>query len=183
MRIMQSVAAVIVIALAACGQPAATSTAEAQPASAATAPAPAAAPATAAEKAAILRAMHMTANARGLVMNECNDLVQPQFVPADVGLGRTILFVMTGGPNGGFTCYGDGPGLWLMRADGVAFREVYTSRGGYMAIMPAKHSGANDLVFAGPGFSHPSSRWNGSAYVAGPEVSDEALANAQTLPQ
>ena len=103
---------------AACG-PAATKTqAQAQPTAptqtaatpAPTAP-PANAPATAADKAGILRAMQLSANARGLVMNECNDRVEPQYIPADVGLGRTILFVMAGGPNGGYSCYGDGPGL------------------------------------------------------------------------
>lgn len=178
-----STAALALIAVA-CGQPTTTGTAQAQPAttSASTASTATAGAATSAEKAAILQAMHLTANARGLVMNECGDRVEPQYIPTDVGLGRTILFVMIGGPNGGYTCYGDGPGLWLLQAQGAAFHSIYDSRGGFLVIMPSKHHGANDLVFGGPGMTHSSMIWNGSAYVAGPDVSDDAVGKGVMLP-
>ena len=48
--------------------------------------------------------------------------------------------------------------------------------------MPTKHNGANDLVFGGPGDTHSSSRWTGSAYGAGPDVSDAEVARGVTLP-
>ena len=69
-----------------------------------------------------------------------------------------------------------------MRQEGAAWRAIYQSRGGYMAIMPSLHRGAHDLVFAGPGFTHPSSRWDGHDYVGGPDVSDEAVSHGVTLP-
>lgn len=182
MRMAHAISTSLIFILAACGQAAAPGNAEAQPAAQAGAPAATTAAVTDAEKAGILAAMQMHADARGLVMNECNDRVAPQYIPVDVGLGRTVLFVMVGGPNGGYSCYGDGPGLWLMRNVGGAWRQIYTSRGGYMVVMPATHNGAHDLVFGGPGFTHASSRWTGSAYGPGPDVSDEQLAQGVTLP-
>ena len=134
-----------------------------------------------ADKTAILHANHLNANAQGLVRNECGDMVTPQFIPADVGLGNTILFVMVGGPNGGYTCYGDGPGLYLLKHEGAAWRQIYTSRGGYMIILPTMHHGAHDLAFGGPGMSFPTSYYTGTTYGAGGEISD-LPANAPTLP-
>lgn len=168
--------------LAACGQAANPTSADAQPASNA-ASAPAAGAVSSADKTAITHALQMSADAHGLVMNECGDKVEPQYLRADVGLGETVLFVMTGGPNGGYSCYGDGPGLWLMRRQGAAWQAIYTTRGGSMIILPTKHNGANDLAFGGPGTSHATSRWTGSAYGAGPDIADDALpTNAQILP-
>lgn len=136
----------------------------------------------AADKAAILAANHLEANPLGLVRNECGDMVTPQFVPADVGLGNTILFVMVGGPDGGYTCYGDGPDLHLMKKDGAAWREIYGNRGGFMVILPTTQRGAHDLAFGGPGMSHARYRWNGTVYDQSGEVSDDQLGNATSLP-
>ncbi|MFT3729400.1 MAG: hypothetical protein QM759_16370 [Terricaulis sp.] len=136
----------------------------------------------AADKTAILTANHLHANALGLVRNECGDMVTPQFIPADVGLGVTVLFVMVGGPDGGYTCYGDGPDLHLMRKDGAAWSEIYDSRGGYMVILPAMHNGAHDLAFGGPGMSHARYQWNGHVYDQHGEVADEQISNAPSLP-
>jgi len=177
-----AVISMFAIALAACGQAASTSPAQAQPSTTNAAPAPAIA-ASAADKTAILQAVHLSADAHGQVMNECGDRVAPQYIAADVGLGQTILFVMIGGPNGGYSCYGDGPGLWLMKHDGAAWRAIYTTRGGSMIILPTTHNGAHDLAFGGPGMSHTTSRWNGSAYAAGPDIADDAIpASAPALP-
>ena len=176
--------AVLMLAAVACGQPA--NNAQAQPNHAtATAVVPAA-PAGAlgaADKTAILTGVHLHADARGLVMNECGDAVTPQYIPADVGLGQTILFVMVGGPNGGYSCYGDGPDLHLMKHDGAAWREIYATRGGMIIILPTTHNGAHDLAFGGPGMSHATSRWTGTAYGAGPDIADDAIpASAPVLP-
>jgi len=135
-----------------------------------------------ADKAAILAANHLEANPLGLVRNECGDMVTPQFIPANVGLGDTILFVMVGGPDGGYTCYGDGPDLHLMKKDPAQWREIYASRGGFMVILPTTHGGAHDLAFGGPGMSHARYRWNGASYAQSGEVSDDELSAAPSLP-
>jgi len=179
--------AALVFALAACGQSASTN-ADAQTKGAASAQAAPEAAARSSEalsnadKAAILQANHLTANAQGLVRNECSDMVTPQFIPADVGLGNTVLFVMVGGPNGGYTCYGDGPDLHLMKRDGAGWRQIYGNRGGAMVILPTTHNGAHDLAFGGPGMSHALYRWNGSDYEQAGEVFDDAIGNAIILP-
>lgn len=179
MRIFPTI--LLVFALAACGQAAAPSNADAQT----TAPGAASASgeATAAERAAILAALHLSADRSGQVMNECGDRVAPTYSPADVGLGRTILFGMGGGPIGGYTCYGDGPDLHLMKSEGAAWRDIYSTRGGFMVILPTKHNGANDLAFGGPGMTHSTSRWTGTTYGAGPEIDDSAISGGVTLPQ
>lgn len=182
MRIAQILSASAIFALAACGQAAAPSSADAQSTTPTSATTAANTEATAAEKTAILAALHLSADARGLVMNECNDRVTPTYTPADVGLGRTILFAMGGGPNGGYTCYGDGPDLHLMQRAGAGWREIYGSRGGFMVILPTTQNGAHDLAFGGPGMSHARYRWSGSTYAQAGEVSDDAIGNAQTLP-
>lgn len=182
MRSWTSLSAALAFALAACGQPA-PSNADAQTKGDA-APASPAADATPsdADKAAILRVNHLSANAQGLVLNECNDMVMPQFIPADVGLGNTVLFVMVGGPNGGYTCYGDGPDLHLMKRDSGGWRQIYGNRGGALAILSTTHNGAHDLAFGGPGMSHTRYRWNGSSYEQAGEVSDDAIGSALILP-
>lgn len=169
------------LALAACGKSGAD--ARAEPAVTATVETPSAAsPVTAADRDAILTANHLSANPLGLVRNECGDMVTPQFVAADVGLGNTILFVMVGGPDGGYTCYGDGPDLHLMRKEGAAWREIYGNRGGSMIILPALHNGAHDLAFGGPGMSHARYKWDGHTYNLDGEIADEAVGNATVLP-
>jgi hypothetical protein len=186
---MRNTALALLLLIAACGQQAQNSAdAQTKPAAPDAAQATSAAPASAgpaidAEKAAILAALQLHADGRGLVVNECNDPVTPGFVPADVGLGRTILFVMVGGPSLA-SCYGDGPDLHLMREQGGAWREIYATRGGMLVILPTRHNGANDLAFGGPGMTHATSRWTGSAYAAGPDIDDSAIpASAVMLPQ
>jgi hypothetical protein len=180
-RVLSTIA--IACVLAACGQAAAPNNAEAQPAGQTAPAAPAAnAPVSEAEKTAILAALHLRANPRGLVMNACNDLVAPQYVPVDVGVGRTVLFAMVGGPSM-YTCYGDGPDLHLMQQNGAGWTAIYENSGGFMVVLPSAHRGARDLAFGGPGFEHGKYEWNGTSYVQHGAVGDEALANAQVYPQ
>ena len=113
--------AILVLAAVACGQPAATvSEAQAQPTTAA---APAAI--SAADRTAILRMLNLTANARGQVRNECDDMVTPQFITVELGgaVGTAVLFAIGGGPSMA-GCYGDGPGLTLFKREGAAFRPM-----------------------------------------------------------
>ena len=180
-RVLATIA--IACVLAACGQAAAPGSAEAEPTGQSAGAQPAAnAPVSEAEKTAILTALHLRANAQGLVVNACNDPVAPQYLPVDVGVGRTVLFVMVGGPSI-YTCYGDGPDLHLMQQNGAAWTAVYENSGGYMVVLTTTHRGARDLAFGGPGFEHGKYEWNGTSYVQNGTVDDEALANAQTYPQ
>ncbi|MGQ0532142.1 MAG: hypothetical protein ACT4OF_05540 [Caulobacteraceae bacterium] len=180
MRIVKAISALLFLAVAACGQAAAPSDAGAQ-----TAGAPATSgEATAAERAAILGALNLRANARGQVDNECGDMVTPQFVVADIGagVGRAIAFVIGGGPSSA-ACYGDGPLVLLMRQTNGAWREIYMRRGGMMIILSTRHNNANDLADGGPGFSFPVWQWNGATYVnANRTVADSALGDARYIP-
>lgn len=177
MRLIKAISVSVFLALAACGQAAAPSDADAQPA--------ATGEATAAEKSAILSALQMTANAQGQVENECGELVTPQFVTADVGpgVGRAIAFVIGGGPNF-LSCYGDGPLVILYRNAGGGWREIYQNRrGGGLIILSTQHNGGNDIAAGGPGFSFPVSEWNGNEYAdANRAVADSALNDARFLP-
>lgn len=175
MRIRQLVSSSCLLALVACGERA--------PSDGQSSPQPASPPATAeaatpepsaADRAAILSALSLSADARGQVMNDCNELVTPRFLPADVGLPDVILFVMEGGPKLA-TCYGDGPDLHLMKRDGATWREIYASRGGMLVIMPTSHHGARDLVFGGPGMSHPTYQYDGAQYQAGDDIEDSEI--------
>jgi hypothetical protein len=135
-----------------------------------------------ADRAAILAALSLGADASGRVTNECGELVTPRFLPAEVGLPGAILLVMEGGPNAP-TCYGDGPGLHLLIRDGTGWREIYASRGGFLVIMPTSHNGARDLVFGGPGMAHPTYRFDGTEYQPGDDIDDaEIPADAVILP-
>ena len=150
------------------------------------APAAAATPAriSDADRAAVLKAASLQANAHGQVKNECDEWVTPQLRPLDLGptVGTAILLGMGGGPNQA-SCYGDGPGLTVFRRDGASWKPIYSSRGGFLAVMREQHNGAPDLVFAGPGFSHPAYEWNGSSYARTDRtVADERMENAQILP-
>jgi hypothetical protein len=98
-------------------------------------------------------------------------------------VGRALLLVMNGRPNFA-SCYGDGPGLTVFRNVSGAWQQIYSSRGGFLVIMKDAHNGAPDIVFRGPGFSHPVYEWNGTSYEpAKREVADERLTGAvATLP-
>jgi len=178
----------VVLVTAACGQQRPPEKSVAETAGAATTTAPAT-PGTAGQvsdpdRAAVLKAAGLQANPQGLVKNECDEWVTPQLRPLDLGPtgGTAILLGMGGGPNQA-SCYGDGPGLTVFRRDGASWKPIYSSRGGFLAVMREQHNGAPDLVFAGPGFSHPAYEWNGSSYARTDRtVADERMENAQILP-
>lgn len=137
-----------------------------------------------ADRAAVLATLKLSADAKGQVLNECGEPITPQLVPVDVGsgVGSAVLVVMSGGPRQA-SCYGDGPGLTLLRRAGGGWKEIYSSRGGFLAIMKDTHNDAQDLVFAGPGLSHPLFTWNGTTYVrADREVPDDRLEGTTILP-
>jgi hypothetical protein len=171
-------AAFAILALAACGQAAAPSEADAQTAAAASGEV------TAAERSAILAVTQMSADAQGQVENECGDRVTPQYIPADLGagVGRSVAFVIGGGPNTA-ACYGDGPLVTIYRNAGGSWRQIYMRRGGMAIILSTTHNRANDIADGGPGFSFPVWEWNGNEYVfANREVADAALGDARFIP-
>jgi hypothetical protein len=164
----------LAMTLTACGQAAAPTEAGAQPT--------VAGEISAADHAAILTSQNLNADARGQVENECGERVSPQYLNADIGEDAAVLLVMSGGPNT-VTCYGDGPGLTLLKREGPTWRAIYFSRGGFMAILPTEHAGMRDIAFAGPGFEHPLFVWNGAEYApANRSISDTQLADATILP-
>jgi hypothetical protein len=178
MRLIKAISISVFFALAACGQAAAPSNADAQTGGAA-----ASAEATDAEKAAIFAALNMRPNAQGQVENECGDMVTPQFIVTDFGsdVGRAISFVIGGGASIA-SCYGDGPLIVVYRNTGGAWREIYTQRGGMPAILSTQHNGGNDIAAGGPGFSFPVWEWNGNEYTpANREVPDSALSDARFI--
>jgi hypothetical protein len=178
MRLFTAISFSVVLALAACGQAAAPSDADAQ-----TGGATASGEVTAAERGAILAALGVNGNPAQLE-NECGEMVTPQFLVADVGpgVGRAVAFVMEGGPNTA-ACYGDGPLVQLMRNSGGTWREIYQNRGGGIIILPTQHNGGNDFADGGPGFSFPVWEWNGNEYAnANRQVPDSALSDARFLP-
>lgn len=137
-----------------------------------------------ADRASILRSLKMVADSRGQVENECSEKVTPQFLSADLGgvVGVAVLLVVEGGPNS-VSCYGDGPGLTLMKREAVGWRNIYSSRGGYMAILKTQHGGVHDIAFAGPGFKHPLWTWNGTTFTLSKRtVSDAQTAGAKIFP-
>lgn len=178
MRAFKAISFSLIVALAACGQAAAPADADAQ-----TAATTASADLTAADRTAILTAMNLSANAQGLVQNECGDMVTPQFFVIDLGagVGRAAAFMIGGGASIA-SCYGDGPLTVLYRNTGGSWREIYQQRGGSPAILPAQHNGGNDLAAGGPGFSFPVWQWNGAEYTpANREVPDSALSDARFI--
>lgn len=181
MRKLISVLALAAV-MAACGQPTATSN------DAAAAPgetAAAGAEVSDADKTAILSALQLpAANARGEVMNACEELVVPKFLPADLGrgVGRAVLFAIGGGPNMA-SCYGDGSNLHLMRNVNGGWTDIWEMQFGVLTILPTMHNNAHDIARGGPGFSFPVDEWNGTAYVsANRTVSDSQLGDATFLP-
>lgn len=168
MRILK--AGLAAMALAACGPTGATGDADAQPATKATPDAAV----TNVDRAAILRANNLTADARGMVENECGEKVAPKYLPADLGgaVGTAIVFVMEGGPNTA-SCYGDGADLHVMKREGAVFREIHGLRGGVLIIVPQTTQGVKNIIDGGPGFSHPLWAWNGRDYAdTGRKVAD-----------
>ena len=158
MRAFQSAIGSLVLMLVACGKPAAGN-----------------------DQAAILTALRLSADAQGQVMNECGELVTPQYLPAELGgaVGTATLFAMSGGPNMA-SCYGDGPDLHLLMRDGAGWREIYSARGRVLVILPTATSGVRDIADGGPGFSFPVWTWNGKAYApAGREISDAELSSLE----
>lgn len=138
----------------------------------------------AADRAAILKASSLTADAQGRVQNDCGELVTPQFLTPDLGakVGPAVLLVMTGGPKQP-TCYGDGPGLTLLRNAAGKWQEIYSSRGGMLVVMKDMHGGAPDIAHGGPGLSHPVFEWNGTAYQSTKrEVRDDSIGDVTILP-
>ena len=175
MRFFNIISASLVLALAACGPAAGPGSADAQTA---------AGELSAADRTAVLGALNLSANAQGQVMNECGELVTPQFVPAELGgdAGTGTLFAISGGPNMA-TCYGDGPDLHLFVRDGAGWREVYSARGRMLVILPTSTRGVRDLADGGPGFSFPVWVWNGTAYApANRQIGDSELDGATFLP-
>src|SRR5690349_3929254 len=177
------------LALAACGQPAPSSAdAQAQaatPPNAASATATATATAIAADRTAILNAIHAGPDASGQVANACDEKVMPQFIAIDLGgaVGAAQLVIIPGGPNSA-TCYGDGPGdMHVMARNGAGFSEIHAQQGAFLAVLTTRHNGVRDIVFAGPGMSHPVYQWNGSAYAQHGEIADGAMGDAQIYPQ
>lgn len=170
-------AASLFLAIAACGQAAAPDAADAQTQNASAF--------TDADRAAILAAIGLSAaNAQGQVMNECGELVTPQYLPAELGgdAGTAMLFAIGGGPNMA-SCYGDGSLLHLMVRDGAGWRDVYSDRGGMLIILPTSTQGVHDIADGGPGFSFPLWQWNGRVYAAANrEIADSELNGATFLP-
>jgi hypothetical protein len=182
MRTFSGIAALALV-LAACGQPA-PSSADAQT-QATTAQSAASTALTAADRTAILVAIHAAPDASGQVTNACNDKVTPQFIAIDLGgaVGTTQLAIIPGGANSA-TCYGDGPGdMHLMRRSGASFSEIHALQGGFLAVLSSEHGGVHDIADAGPGMSHPLYQWNGAVYAQHGEIADDVMSSAQIYPQ
>jgi len=144
-----------------------------------------AAPAVAqADRTAILHTLNMPPDARGRVMNACDERVAPQYFNVNLGgsVGAAVLVLVTGGPNM-VTCYGDVPGVFfLMKRDGGAFHQIFTGQG-YFVILPSTHLGVHDLSIGGPGMSFPLYTWNGHDFSASSrQISDATLATGQQYP-
>jgi hypothetical protein len=180
MRSLATLGIIAAFAIAACGQAAAPSDADAQTSGGAAA---AGSEVTAAEKATILSALQLRANAQGMVENECGDMVTPEFRTLDLGsgVGRAVAFIIGGGPSTA-ACYGDGPLIIVYRNADGSWRNIYMQRGGMPAILTTQHHGGNDIAAGGPGFSFPVWEWNGAEYAhANREVPDSALSDARFI--
>lgn len=136
-----------------------------------------------ADRAAILGALRLSADAKGQVMNECGELVTPQFLPAELAgrAGTAVLFAMSGGPKFA-SCYGDGPKLHLLMREAAGWREIYAARGRVLIILPTSTGGVRDIGDGGPGFSFPVWTWNGTRYSpAGRDISDAELSKIKAV--
>ncbi|MES1156394.1 MAG: hypothetical protein ABUL73_01325 [Alphaproteobacteria bacterium] len=145
---------------------------------------PAAPPVAQGDRMQLLHALNMPPDARGRVMNACDERVAPQYFNINLGgtVGAAVLVLVTGGPNQ-VTCYGDVPGVFfLMKRDGGAFHQIFTGQG-FFVILPTTHLGVHDVSIGGPGFSFPLYTWNGHAYTASSRtISDATLATGQQYP-
>lgn len=180
MRLVHAISASLFFALAACGQAAAPSEADAQTAGATAQ----SGDVTAAERTAILAAQNLRADGQGRVENACGERVTPQFQVADIGSGpgRVVAFSIGGGPNM-LTCYGDGSLTILFRNNNGAWGDIWQGSPGGAIILSTQHNGGNDIATGGPGFSFPVSQWNGTTYVdANRTVSDSQLGDARFIP-
>lgn len=131
------------------------------------------APVSAEERAAMIAALQLREAPGGMVMNECEEPVEPGIYPTDLGgaVGRALLFVMGGGPNTA-SCYGmTGMQFHLFRKNGAAWERIFSDFGSF-APMETRHDGVRDFAVGGPGFEFPTYQWNGKAFVAGPTIPD-----------
>ena len=138
-------------------------------------------PLTDADRAAILKTLGLKSNPRGQVMNECDELSTPQFLPADLGgsVGTATLFAISGGPNTA-GCYGDGADLHLMTRSGAGWREIYSARGRMLIILPTSTAGVRDIADGGPGLTFPVWVWNGTRYASARRaISDAELSKIE----
>lgn len=175
-------AALLGLALAACDQPAVTAD-QGQAAAASDGQAATAGSygLTDADRAAILAALGLSAEADGRVVNECGDPVVPSFLPAELGgsVGTATLIAIGGGPTMA-TCYGDGPAIHLFIQDGAAWRPIYSARGRMLIILKSTTGGVKDIADGGPGFSFPVWSWDGKRYApAGRDIADSELASQE----
>lgn len=137
-----------------------------------------------ADRASLLAALNLSADAQGRIVNACDERVVPRILTAELGgaAGAAQLVAVDGGPNMP-SCYGDGPDLHLMVRDGAAWREVFSDRGGALILLPTRTDGVRDIADGGPGFSFPVLTWNGRTYVrAGRQIADSELGGAEFLP-
>lgn len=178
MRVFGTMLVLIGLAAAACSQPLTPSAAKAQQ------PASQSNELSASDRTAILAGQHLTADAGGLIENECGDKVAPAFTPVELGgaAGTATLLSIGGGPNTA-TCYGDGPDLHLMVRDGSNWREIYAARGRMLIVLPTTTGGVHDIADGGPGFSFPVWSWSDGVYApANRSVADSDTANATFYP-
>jgi len=134
-----------------------------------------------ADRAAIFTTLGLKGDPQGQVMNECGELVTPQFLQTELGgsVGTATLFAISGGPHIA-ACYGDGPDLHLMMRDAARWREIYSARGRVLILLPTSTAGVRDIGDGGPGLSFPVWIWNGSRYTpAGREISDAELSSVK----
>lgn len=177
MRLVHAISASFFLILAACGQAAAPTEADAQTAAAS-------GEVTADERNGVLAALQMRVDAQGQVENECGERVTPTFQVADIGSGpgRVIAFNISGGPNM-LTCYGDGSLTIFLRQNNGAWAEIWQNRPGGAIVISTQHNNGNDIADGGPGFSFPVWEWNGTTYVnANRTVSDSQLGDARFIP-
>ncbi len=121
--------------------------------------------------------------AGGQVINACDEAVTPLLTPVDLGgaVGTAQLLVIPGGPNTA-SCYGDNPGdMYLLVPDGAGWKTVFNG-GGFIMVLPDTHNEVHDFALGGPGFSFPVYEWDGTAFTARREISDQDMQAMGELP-
>lgn len=178
MKLRHLALSALLLGLAACGQPAGTGADQQASVTAVSGEL------TEQDRATLLTALGLSADASGQILNECGERSTPQFLPAELGgaAGSATLVAIPGGPNT-VTCYGDGSDLHLfVRADG-GWREVYSARGRMLIVLTTTTDGVRDIADGGPGFSFPVWTWNGRVYAqADRSIADSELGGATYLP-